>query len=125
MTGVAAEARSCRATIDLGTWHFHLCIGEHTASGPELGRIRRTTRAELYRRLDNTEAPVSWGLRMYNAIDEQLITILLPNPFLTEDQRLRATPDFSQLDLWDNLRADHLGLPPDPIDRTGTGFHHG
>ena len=22
------------ATVDFGRWHFHLCIGEHTASGP-------------------------------------------------------------------------------------------
>src|SRR5690606_30637774 len=33
------------ATVDFGAWHFHLCIGEHTASGPELGRIRRCSRA--------------------------------------------------------------------------------
>ena len=29
------------ATVDFGRWHFHLCIGEHRESGPELGRIRR------------------------------------------------------------------------------------
>jgi hypothetical protein len=35
-------------TVDFGRWHFHLCLGEHTASGAELGRIRRCARAELY-----------------------------------------------------------------------------
>ncbi len=49
------------ATIDFGAWHFHLCIGEHTASGPELGRIRRCSRAELYRSSRLRRLPVSWG----------------------------------------------------------------
>ncbi|MCK9932713.1 hypothetical protein MXD62_37195 [Frankia sp. Mgl5] len=26
-------------TVDFGAWHFHLCIGEHTASGPDFGRL--------------------------------------------------------------------------------------
>lgn len=58
-------------TVDFGRWHFHLCIGEHRASGAELGRIRRCARAELYRRIGADGAPVSWGLRMFNGIDEQ------------------------------------------------------
>ncbi|MCK9899950.1 hypothetical protein MXD63_07650 [Frankia sp. Cpl3] len=112
-------------TVDFGAWHFHLCIGEHTASGPELGRIRRCARAELYRRLGPGDAPTSWGLRMFNAIDEQMMTVLLPNPFLSDAQELLPAPDFSRLAAWDQLRARYLDLPPDPTDRTGTGFHHG
>jgi hypothetical protein len=45
------------ATIDFGRWHFHLCIGEHKASGPELGRIRRCARAELYRGISGRRLP--------------------------------------------------------------------
>lgn len=112
-------------TVDFGRWHFHLCIGEHTASGPELGRLRRCTRAELYRSLDGTGAPVSWGLRLFNGRDEQLMTALLPNPFLTRTQQLTPEPVWAQLELWDRLRREHLGLGPDDLDRSGYGFSHG
>jgi hypothetical protein len=69
------------ATVDFGRWHFHLCIGEHRASGPELGRIRRCARAELYRRVGDDECPSSWGVRLYNGRDEQMMTLLLPNRY--------------------------------------------
>src|SRR6516164_10916404 len=77
-------------TVAFGASHFHLCIGPHTGSRknptPEaLARHRRTARAELYRRLDNSGAPVSWGLRLFNGQGEQQTTILLPNPFLSAD----------------------------------------
>jgi len=112
------------ATVDFGRWHFHLCIGEHTASGPELGRIRRCARAEMYRSLDKAGSPVSWGIRLFNGRDEQLMTAMLPNPFLTKTQQLRPEPDWTQLVLWDRLRADYLGLPSDETDRSGRGFGH-
>ncbi len=113
------------ATVDLGRWHFHLCIGEHTESGPELGRARRCARAELYRRLDADGVPMSWAFRMANGIGEQMMTAFLPSPFLSDTQRPLDPPDFTRLAAWDHLRAIHLGLDPDPLDRTGTGFHHG
>src|SRR5262249_13073248 len=77
-------------TIAFGGPHFHLCIGEHkgTARQPataELAQHRRTARAEIYRQLDGNDAPVSWGIRLFNGKDEQQITILLPNPFLSPD----------------------------------------
>ncbi|MBB1254233.1 DUF7676 family protein [Streptomyces alkaliterrae] len=112
-------------TVDFGAWHFHLCIGEHTASGPELGRIRRCSRAELYRGLNAEGAPVTWGLRLFNGRDEQMMTVLLPNPFLTDRQQVRREPDFSRLETWDVLRERFLGLSPDPLDRAGRGFSHG
>ncbi|MHC5705262.1 DUF7676 family protein [Streptomyces tirandamycinicus] len=112
------------ATVDFGAWHFHLCIGEHTASGPELGRIRRCSRAELYRSLGSDGAPVSWGVRLFNGRDEQMMTVLLPNPFLTDRQDILEEPDFSRLAAWDALRERFLGLAPDPLDRTGKGFRH-
>ena len=112
-------------TVDFGRWHFHLCIGEHRASGPELGRIRRCARADLYRLIGDDDRPTSWGLRLYNGRDEQLMTLMLPNPFLTNDQQLRDQPAWAQLELWDKLRAHYLGMNPDPLDRAGTGFQHG
>ena len=118
-------------TVAFGISHFHLCIGPHkgTRSSPTaeaLARHRRTARAELYRRLDKSGAPVSWGLRLLNGHDEQQITILLPNPFLSADDKVLKTPDWSRLELWDRLRARWLGATePDPLDRSGRGFSHG
>ncbi len=118
-------------TVAFGISHFHLCIGPHkgTRSSPTaeaLARHRRTARAELYRRLDKSGAPVSWGLRLFNGHDEQQITILLPNPFLSADDKVLKTPDWSRLELWDRLRVRWLrATEPDPLDRSGRGFSHG
>jgi len=118
-------------TIAFGISHFHLCIGPHTGtrSNPTpaaLARHRRTARAELYRRLDKSGAPVSWGLRLFNGHDEQQVTIILPNPFLSGDDKVLQIPDWSRLELWDRLRARWLGATePDPLDRSGRGFSHG
>jgi hypothetical protein len=118
-------------TIAFGAPHFHICIGAHKGSpqnpaSPALARHRRTSRAELYRRLDRSGAPVSWGLRLFNGEGEQQITVLLPNPFLdAQTDKLRKTPDWDQLNLWDRLRARWLGAAePDPVDRSGKGFRH-
>jgi hypothetical protein len=118
-------------TVTFGVPHFHICIGEHKGPHnnpvtPELALHRRTSRAELYRRLSRDETPVSWGLRLFNGKNEQQMTVLLPNPFLEpETDKILRTPDWSRLALWDKLRARWLGLDePDPFDRSGTGFRH-
>jgi hypothetical protein len=117
-------------TVGFGVPHFHICIGEHKGTraspvSPELAHHRRTARAELYRRISRDGAPVSWGLRLFNGQGEQQITVLLPNPFLDPDDKVRRTPDWSRLALWDRLRAQWLGLAePDPLDRAGKGFRH-
>ena len=137
--GAVFEIRALRAphigmldgyvTIDLGASHFHICIGEHRGDPgrpvtEELARHRRCHRAELYRVLHD-DAPVSWGLRLFNGADEQQLTVMLPNPFLDDEQQPLATPDWDRLDCWDQLRANHLGLTRDPRDRTAPRFHHG
>lgn len=116
-------------TIDFGGPHCHICIGPHKGSSknpvsPALAKHRRCARAELYRQLHNGK-PNSWGLRLYNGKDEQLLTVFLPNPFLSPEMKLLKQPDFSRLALWDHLLKSCLGLPPDPKDRTGTKFVHG
>jgi hypothetical protein len=116
-------------TVDLGHSHFHICIGVHRGSAhapvsPELARHRRTGRAELYRRINDDGAPDSWALRLWNGADEQQITVLFPNPFLSDEHQPLATPDWSRLAAWDHVRARYLGLPPDPFDRTGRRFRH-
>jgi hypothetical protein len=117
-------------TVAFGASHFHLCIGAH--KGPRnnptpeaLARHRQTSRAELYRRLDQSGAPVSWGLRLFNGEDEQQLTILLPNPFLAEGDKVLQEPDWSRLALWDQLRARWTGsAAPDPFDRSAVSFVH-
>jgi len=116
-------------TVDFGTWHFHLCIGEHKGSAshptdPDLARLRRTGRAEFFRRINEDGAPDVWGVRLFNGGGEQQITILLPSPFLSREMKFLPEPDFSRLEAWDALRRDHLGLDPDPRDRTGTRLIH-
>jgi len=118
-------------TVAFGISHFHLCIGPHKGPpndpAPEaLARHRRTARAELYRRLDRSGAPASWGLRLFNGAGEQQLTILLPNPFLSaEGDKLAQEPDWSRLALWDDLRARWTGSAgPDPFDRSGMRFTH-
>ena len=110
-------------TIGFADWHVHLCIGTHTRSTPEVARLRRCAHAELARVLVD-DVPTSWMFRMYNGAGEQMLTVLLPNPFLDDDQQALAEPDWSRLACWDELRAAVLGLAPDPLDRAGTAFVH-
>jgi hypothetical protein len=108
-------------TVDLGNWHFHLCIGEHRGfkanpCSPELARHRRVKRAALFRTVGQSCVPASWGLRLWNGHEEQMITVFFPNPFL-DAKGHRQRPDWSRLDLWDLVRREYLGLEPDPCDR--------
>ena len=118
-------------TVAFGASHFHLCIGPTRGprldpTPPALARHRQTARAELYRRLDRSCVPASWGLRLFNGAGEQQLTILLPNPFLTaEGDKLASEPDWSRLALWDELRGRWTGsVGPDPVDRSGVRFSH-
>lgn len=115
-------------TVDFGAWHFHLCIGEHRGSAknpvsPDLARHRRTARAELYRNVTGG-APISWALRLFNGGGEQQLTVMLPNPFLSDHMGLLKKPDWNRLFLWDSLRATYLGLDPDARDRSAPAFVH-
>ena len=116
-------------TIAFDAWHVHLCIGEHRGLPggrpvpPDLARRRRCAHAEL-QRLWVEDAPRTWMFRMFNGEEAQQLTVLLPNPFLDDDDRQRGAPDWSRLALWDELRARFLHLPPDPFDRLGDGLRH-
>lgn len=116
-------------TVDFGSWHFHICIGPHKGGTrnpvtPELAASRRTRRAELYRHLDEEDAPVSWGLRLFNGNGEQQMTVFLPNPFLSDGLQPLRQPDWTRLALWNHLRKTCLGLDFDPKDRSGRKFGH-
>ena len=117
-------------TVDFGSWHFHVCIGPHQGSPrnpvtPELAHARRTGRAEMYRVLSDDGSPRSWGLRLFNGLGEQQMTLFFPNPFLGENDRILKEPDWTRLSMWDAFRQRYLGLEPDPVDRTGRGFRCG
>lgn len=110
-------------TVDFGFWHFHVCIGEHKGPAraptpPQVAAHRRTARAEFYRILNEDGTPRAWGLRLFNGGGEQQMTVFLPSPFHADDRMLKE-PDWSRLDLWDQLRARYAGAEPDPIDRAG------
>ena len=111
-------------TVDFGDLHFHLCIGEHRGeldapTDPALARHRRTSRAEFMRRINRDGTPDLWAIRLFNGKDEQQISILLPNPFLSKDLKFLAQPAWSRLALWDKLRRQYLGIEPAKRDRSG------
>jgi len=115
-------------TIDLGGPHIHLCIGEQKGMpghpvDPALARRRRCAHVELHRQWIEG-APRTWMLRLFNGDGDQMMTVLLSNPFLSDDQQLLDEPDWSRLALWDDLRERFLDLPPDPSDRLGREFLH-
>jgi hypothetical protein len=63
-------------------------------------------------------------VRLFNGDGDQQLTVLLPHPFLDDDQQILDVPDWTRLALWDHLRARFLGLPPDPLDRSAVRFVH-
>ncbi|MEJ5346985.1 MAG: hypothetical protein WHS83_18905, partial [Chloroflexus sp.] len=79
----------------------------------------------FYRRLNPDGTVGSCGIRLFNGKGENQIYIFLPNPFLTDEMKFRREPDWSRLELWDDLRQRYLGLPPDPKDRSGRTMFHG
>ena len=98
-------------TVDLGPWHFHLCIGKHRGSpSPELREKRPVARVSIWeRRGTGCVHGRSWGLRMWNGYGEQMTTVFLPSPWLTDEMKVQKEPDWSRLDLYYRLREKYLG----------------
>jgi len=113
------------ATVSFQDWHFHICIGEHGGAGPEMAKLRRTCRVELYRRLNRDDMPTSWGLRLLNGAGDQQITFMLPSPLLTDEQQVQDEPNWSRPALWDRLRQRYLGIGPDDNNRTTPRLRRG
>lgn len=100
-------------TVDVGAWHFHLCIGEHqgTTANPvpeALARKRRVAKAAFFHRLGDSHVGGSWGFRMWNGEGEQMLTVFFPNPYLDEQLKPRSQPDWRRLALWNTLRLKYL-----------------
>lgn len=116
-------------TIDFGRWHAHICIGEHKGTKgnpatPELARLRRTSRAEFFRRLKADGSPNSWGFQMFNGAGEVQMTVYFPNPYLNRDGKIRRQADWTRLAMWDDLRLRYAGIGEDSRDRSSSGFVH-
>lgn len=102
-------------TVDVGSGHMHLCIGMHRGSAanptpPAIAAWRRVGRAALFRSINREQAPVSWGLRLWNGRAEQMLTVFFPNPYYDAGMR-RQRPEWGKLELWNELRVRFLGLP--------------
>jgi hypothetical protein len=101
-------------TVNLGPWHFHLCIAEHKGNrSPELARKRQVARVALFEtRGQRCGGGRSWGVRMWNGFGEQMTTVFLPNPRLSDEMKPLREPDWDRLKLWYELRRQFLGEQP-------------
>lgn len=105
-------------TVDLGYWHFHLCVGEHRGTpSAELARKRRVARIALFESLGGgCGSGCSWGLRMWNGFGEQMTTVFLPSPYLSDERKPLEEPQWERLRLWYDLRERFLGeAPPEDV----------
>jgi hypothetical protein len=101
-------------TVDLGPWHFHLCIGPHKGnSSEELRQKRPVAKVGFFERRAKAGCAggPSWGLRLWNGYGEQMTTVFLPNPRLSDDHQLLKAADWSRLDTYYRLRSQFLGEP--------------
>ena len=116
-------------TVHFGASHFHICIGENMGSESSptpvtLKNSRRTSRAEIVRGFDQDGSPIIWQLRLFNGDDTPQLNIFFPNPFLTDEDGIADSPDWSRLEVWDDIAMRYLGRKQvqDPLDRSGLGF---
>ena len=92
-------------TVDVGAWHFHLCVNDHRGTpSPELARGRRVARAAFFRTEVGSCAPGSWGLRLWNGRGEQMVTVFFPNSHFDEDWKRLREPRWEKTVLWEDLR---------------------
>lgn len=99
-------------TVDLGAWHFHLCVGEHRgAASPAQAAVRRVARAAFFKTDGGSCVPGSWGLRLWNGRGEQMITVYFPNPWLDGDLVRTREPRWEKTALWESLRARYASVP--------------
>ena len=97
-------------TVDAGSWHVHLCLGEHRGAREEARRVRRASRVAFFHTRNVSCVGESYGLRAWNGAGEQMITIFFPNPWLDDALRRRREPDPSRLELWRTLRERYAGI---------------
>ena len=113
-----------------GETHFHLCTDVHRGLGkqavhPEVAHRRQCARIAFYREFGPKQcSPGSWGIRMWNGNDMQMCSFFLPSPFL-DDRQKPQKPDWSRLELWNELRRRYLKeTMPQPIPAATVAPHH-
>ena len=93
-------------TVDTGAWHFHLCVGDGPATTPDdLARARRVARAAFFRTVGGSCSPETYGLRLWNGLGEQMITVLFPNPYYDDASQPLPEPDRARTALWEATRG--------------------
>jgi (2Fe-2S) ferredoxin len=111
-------------TVAAEGWHLHLCI-DTNFGGPlcktpvEVRKQRLVSRAAFYRRFNSEGNPRSWGIQFWNGANEQLMTILLPNPLVDGENLLpEGKPNLDKLALYQDLRDIYvLGKKPIPFTK--------
>lgn len=100
-------------TVDLGHWHFHLCIGPHkNCPSEKLRKNRPVAKCGFFEmRGGKCGGGRSWGLRLWNGFGDQLTTVFLPSPYLSDEQHVLPEPKWERLDLYYSLREKYLGEP--------------
>ncbi|WGV29159.1 (2Fe-2S) ferredoxin domain-containing protein [Halotia branconii] len=111
-------------TVAAEGWHLHLCI-DTNFGGPlcktpvEVRKQRLVSRTAFYRRFNTEGNPRSWGIQFWNGANEQLMTILLPNPLVDGENLLpEGKPNLDKLALYQDLRDIYvLGKKPIPFTK--------
>ncbi|MCI0416038.1 hypothetical protein L0222_24960 [bacterium] len=100
-------------TVNLGYWHFHLCIGTHKGTpSEELREKRQVSMMALFESKKNRCIGGStYGLRMWNGFAQQMITVFLPNPKLSDEMKVLKEPQWERLSLWYEMKNKFLGEP--------------
>lgn len=117
-------------TVSFGGPHFHLCVGENKGHPREptpdaLKARRKPSKARIFRRLDETGAPISWGFEMWNGWGEPMISIFFASPFLLAGDRLVKEPQWERLAMWRDISQRYLGREPEAFDESGHGYRGG
>ena len=121
----AVRYRDGYLTVDLGYWHFHLCLGLHKGPSanptpPAVAQQRRAAKAAFFhvKPGQGGHGFGSWGFRMWNGNDEQMLTVFFPNPSVSDEFKVQK-PDWSRLELWNAMRVQYLpGAAPWAPDHT-------
>jgi len=92
-------------TADTGAWHVHLCVGDTSGDGGQrLAQARRVARAAFFRTVGGTCSPATYGLRLWNGLGEQMVTVLFPSPYFDDQSNRLREPDWTRTTLWEELR---------------------
>src|SRR5262245_1270042 len=89
-------------TVDTGAWHFHLCVND--TSG-QARAARRVGRAAFFRATGGGCAPEYHGLRLWNGLGEQMVTVLFPSAYYDDAMKPLRPPDPGRLALWEDVRS--------------------